>query len=127
MPVAYLDTHVAVWLHASAQAKISREARRVMESHDLLISPMVQLELAMLRQIGRLLHTPERVISGMQSRLGVAVCQLPFALIAAQAAENSWTRDPFDSLIVAQAQANQNARLITADERILEHYSQAIW
>jgi PIN domain nuclease of toxin-antitoxin system len=38
----------------------------------------------------------------------------------------SWTRDPFDRLIVANALAN-DAPLITKDEEIRRNYSRSIW
>ena len=41
---AYLDTHVAVWLHAGLIEKLSLEAKRQIEANDLLLSPMVLLE-----------------------------------------------------------------------------------
>lgn len=42
------------------------------------------------------------------------------------ALKESWTRDPFDRLIVANAKA-AGAPLITKDERIRKHYRRAIW
>lgn len=38
----------------------------------------------------------------------------------------SWTRDPFDRLIVANALAD-GADLVTADERIRQHTDIAVW
>jgi PIN domain nuclease of toxin-antitoxin system len=38
----------------------------------------------------------------------------------------SWTRDPFDRIIVSQA-ALRNAPLVTRDQVIRDHYSQAVW
>jgi len=38
----------------------------------------------------------------------------------------SWTEDVFDRLNVAQPTV-RNSRLVSADEVILEKYSQAIW
>ena len=45
MSVAYLDTHVAVFLHDGLLEELSSEAKRQIEASDLLISPMVFLEL----------------------------------------------------------------------------------
>jgi len=38
----------------------------------------------------------------------------------------SWTRDPFDRVITAQA-ATDGSSLITKDEIILHHYENAVW
>jgi len=38
----------------------------------------------------------------------------------------SWTRDPFDRIIVANAAVNHNI-LVTKDQNILENYEKAIW
>jgi len=38
-----------------------------------------------------------------------------------------WSRDPFDRIIVAQAIANHDAVLLTADAHIRSHYRRAVW
>lgn len=55
------------------------------------------------------------------------MCSLPFASVAVCAIDIGWTDEPFDRLIVANAKANRNAWLITADETIRQHYPQAVW
>jgi PIN domain nuclease of toxin-antitoxin system len=40
--------------------------------------------------------------------------------------KQSWTRDPFDRLIVGQASAN-GAVLVTKDAGIRQNYKQSIW
>lgn len=57
----------------------------------------------------------------------VQICTLPFPLIAEVATGCDWTTDPFDRMIVANAIVSQNAKLITADEKIRSHYGQAVW
>jgi hypothetical protein len=45
-PLIYLDTHVAAWLHAAGASLLSEEAaRRIEETEEIRISPMVRLEL----------------------------------------------------------------------------------
>ncbi|MDQ1473147.1 MAG: hypothetical protein QOJ99_4627, partial [Bryobacterales bacterium] len=39
----------------------------------------------------------------------------------------TWTRDPFDLMIVSHAKANGYAPLVTADESIRAHYPKAVW
>jgi PIN domain nuclease of toxin-antitoxin system len=47
--------------------------------------------------------------------------------VALEAIDVDWTTDPFDRLIVAQAIANSNAKLITRDRLIRKNYPQAVW
>jgi PIN domain nuclease of toxin-antitoxin system len=58
--------------------------------------------------------------------LGVRLCDLPFADVVTAALRQSWTRDPFDRIIVAQA-ALRRAPLITRDATIRAHYHRALW
>jgi PIN domain nuclease of toxin-antitoxin system len=125
--VAYLDTNVAIWLRYGKLKKISKEARRVIEARDLLISPMVYLEFDNVLRLGRVRHSAAEIYSYLNSTIGLTRCQIPFATVAELAGDNLWTTDPFDKIIVAQAQANHNAPLITSDGKIAEHYAQAVW
>lgn len=93
----------------------------------LLVSPMVLLELQYLYEIERTYFTSREVQSRMVSELGVEVCPLPFASVAQAALDESWTRDPFDRMIVAQAKANGLAALVSADARMRQHYPMVIW
>ena len=87
---------------------------------------MVVLELQYLREIGRIRHRPMRVIAALRADLGLSLSDLPFAAVAARAQTFSWTRDPFDRLIAAQA-ALARARLVTRDEVIRRKFRLALW
>jgi PIN domain nuclease of toxin-antitoxin system len=52
--IAYLDTNVVVWLAQGAIARISRKAQGVLERADLLISPMMLIELEYLYESKRI-------------------------------------------------------------------------
>ena len=39
----------------------------------------------------------------------------------------TWTRDPFDLMIVSHAKANNYSILVTQDEKIRKHYPKAVW
>ena len=45
MTVAYLDTHALVWLYAGVVEPFAAASQRVIEAHDLLVSPMALLEI----------------------------------------------------------------------------------
>ena len=125
--IAYLDTHVAIWLHAGALEQLSSEARRQIEANDLLISPMVFLEFQYLYDRKRIRVGPAAMQSYLNSMFGIAICDLPFAAAALAATSIDWTADPFDRLIVGHASARHDAPLITADVTIRRHYPRAVW
>src|SRR5580704_2568316 len=103
---AYLDTHVVIWLCENRPERLSGAALDAINDFDLLISPTVLIELNFLQQIGRIIRSPLDLSKQLRTQLGVRVCNHSFADLAETALFESWTRDPFDLLIVAQAKAN---------------------
>jgi len=124
----YLDTHIVVWLYArGAEAPLSPPAREGLRTAgSLLVSPMVRLEIQYLMEIERVGVGSGPILDELAASLGVRVCEAPFAAVVQRAEQEAWTRDPFDRLIVAQA-ALRDAPLLTKDETIRAHYSQAVW
>ncbi len=125
--IAYLDTHVLVWLMDANLKRITPKAQATLNLATLLVSPIVLLELEYLYEIERTSFRSRDVQAKMRKELGIEVCDLPFGRVTDAALDENWTRDPFDRLIVAQAKANGLTSLITADERMREHYPMAIW
>ena len=123
----YLDTHIAADLYHGIVEDLTIQARKHIESNELLIGPMVLLELGYLHQRKWVLAEPARMLAALNTTFGVNLCQIPFAAVVGQALEIQWTNDPFDRLIVAQAKANQNSKLITRDRLIRKHYPGAVW
>lgn len=122
----YLDTHVAAWLYAGRLDLIPAPAKAALADSELLISPMVILELQYLFEIGRTAKPAREVMTALEGEIGLKVCELPFAKVAERALDQSWTRDPFDRLIVSQA-ALREAPLLSRDSAIHEHYSRTVW
>ncbi len=125
--IAYLDTNVVVWLAQGSLARIGKKARSVLEQADLLISPMVLVELEYLYEVSRIRLSSRDVQLKIEHEIGVRVCDLPFPLVASVVIDEKWTRDPFDRVIVAQAKANGLALLVSADEEIGKHYPRTVW
>ena len=125
--ICYLDTNVLVWLAGGDTRRLSERAKREIETADLLISPIVLLELEYLYEIGRLRIRSRDVLLKMESELGLRVCDFPFGRIASVALDEKWTRDPFDRLIVSNAKANGFSTLVSADEEISRNYPKTIW
>jgi len=125
--IAYLDTHVVVWLCENKPERFSGLALDAINDHDLLISPAVLIELNFLHQIGRVIRNPLDLAKQLRTQLGVQVCGHSFADMAETALFESWTRDPFDLLIVSHAKANGYSPLVTQDEKIRRYYPKAVW
>lgn len=125
--IAYLDTNVILWLAEGSLHHITPEARQVLEKAKLFVSPMVLVELQFLYEVNRISLPPKDVLAKLSQAVDVQVCPLPFPKVADAALNESWTREPFDRLITAQAKANSFATLITADSKIRANYAAAIW
>lgn len=125
--IAYLDTHVVVWLCENKLSSISAPALDALNEHDLLISPMVLIELNFLYQIKRIIRAPQDLAKQLRMQINVQVCNHSFTDLTETALFETWTRDPFDLMIVSHAKANGFAPLITSDDNIRNHYPKAIW
>ncbi|WP_446745664.1 type II toxin-antitoxin system VapC family toxin [Silvibacterium acidisoli] len=125
--IAYLDTHVVVWLAQGDPSRISAKAKAPLEAADLMISPMVLLELEYLREVNRIAFSSREIFLKVEHEFGLRLCDLPFHRVAEIALDEKWTRDPFDRTIVAQAKANGLAPLLSADSDIRDHYPRVIW
>ena len=121
-----LDTHVVVLLAEGRTQTLSKAATRALDQDTLRLSPMVKIELAFLYEIGRIKDSPARYLDDVMHRLAIQWCTSDFESVAEAAQTLSWTRDPFDRVIVAQAHV-EGARLLSKDETIRKNYRRAVW
>lgn len=124
--LTHLDTHVVAWLFAGRADLLSARARTSIEEGDLVISPVVVLELQYLWETKRTTEPASVVVDDLASRIGLGLSQAPFPAVARKAVELGWTRDPFDRLLVAQAQLERCA-FLTADAHILDYDVDVVW
>jgi PIN domain nuclease of toxin-antitoxin system len=124
--IVYLDTHVLLWLHDSLLDRLSGPAIESIERGRLYLSPMAELELQYLHEIGRFRPTAGEAVQVLGEDIGLRRSKFGFAEIAAAAASLSWTRDPFDRLIVAEAMC-AGARLVSKDAAIRRHFPGTVW
>lgn len=122
----HLDTHIVCWLYEARIDLLSDPARAAIERGRLFVSPVVDLELQYLHEVGRISKGPEAVLSALSTEIGLAPDQQPLDKIVARARDLHWTRDPFDRLIVAAALL-AGGRLVTKDALIRKHCKAAIW
>jgi len=124
--VIYLDTHVVVWLYAGELDRFAARAADRIEENDLYISPAVLLELQFLKEIRRISADPMLIYQTLEETIGLQLCRMDFSKVAIGALSQSWTRDPFDRMIAAQALV-RNEALLTKDRTIRRHCSIACW
>ncbi|MEO7196593.1 MAG: PIN domain-containing protein [Pseudonocardiaceae bacterium] len=122
----HLDTHVVAWLFEGPTNHLPAVVRRRLDNEPLVISPIVELELAYLHEIGRTSQPPGVVLKELGAAVGLTVSDAPFGAAVAAAIGLAWTRDPFDRLIAAQA-LTEKETLLTKDERIRKHRELAVW
>jgi PIN domain nuclease of toxin-antitoxin system len=123
----YIDTHVVLWLYALKGDVLSKNACRLIEeSATILISPMVLLEMDYFYEVDRLKVESDQIYRYLKERIRLNVCTKPFIEVIQLASKQSWTRDPFDRIITAQA-AIDHKTLVTKDITIRQHYSKATW
>ncbi len=123
----YLDTHVVLWLYLRRGEGLSERARRLIEyEREIFISPIVLLEVDYLHEIGRTTLGSAPLYEYLHHQIGLQACNKSFLEVIQRASQLSWTRDPFDRVITAQAALEQD-RLITKDRVILEKYEHAVW
>jgi PIN domain nuclease of toxin-antitoxin system len=124
--VIHLDTHVVVWLYEGRTDRLSAAAREWLAAARPVVSPMVRLELALLHEIGRVTVPPAVVLDALRVDADLGIAESGFERVSAIAATLSWTRDPFDRVIVAHALAD-DVPLLTRDERIRARCALARW
>lgn len=124
--VIRLDTHVAVWLYTGERERFTDAALDALEHEELAISPIVELELTYLHEIGRLTVPGAAVTADLRERVGLVTSGASLAAVVTAAAALTWTRDPFDRLIVGDALAT-NSGLLTKDAAIRQHCTLARW
>jgi PIN domain nuclease of toxin-antitoxin system len=110
-----LDTNALLWLH-QGHARSKRLARH---SGRLYISPANLFELQLLVEAGRLRLRQGARVADLSSDGRWLLDDPPAAAWFERALEASWTRDPFDRLLVAHAQI-RGWRLATGDALMLK-------
>lgn len=124
--LVHLDTHIVCWLYEGRTDLISVAAMSVIEQGLLQVSPVVQLELTYLHEIGRINRGGHAVLEALAKDIGLSLADVSLAHVMRTTEALSWTRDPFDRLIVAHAEV-ADALLVTKDKLIRQHCDRAVW
>ncbi|MBI3039320.1 PIN domain-containing protein [bacterium] len=124
METIHLDTHIAIWLFSGEWTSRLKRYKKTSERSILQVSPIVEMEIQFLCEIGRLKFPGKVVVTELMERLGLKISASSFHQVIRQSHFETWTRDPFDRIIVANAKTD-GARLLTKDENILANFPQA--
>jgi PIN domain nuclease of toxin-antitoxin system len=100
--------------------------RARIEAEDTFVSPVVELELTYLYEVGRVTEPAMAPLQALARTVGLEIADASLTAVTRAALGLTWTRDPFDRLIAAHAIAI-GAPLLTADRTILEHLPLATW
>ncbi|HPO03633.1 MAG TPA: PIN domain-containing protein [Treponemataceae bacterium] len=122
----FIDTHIVVWLYQKDKNRFSDLALQLLESDDLRISPAVAFEIEYLFETGRLTERSRPILAWLERTIQLKEDQAAFSAVGEAALDESWTRDPFDRLIVAHANL-YGAPLLSKDRTIRERYRHARW
>ena len=124
--VVHLDTHIVCWLYEGRIELLTPAAMRAIEAGLLQVSPVVQLELTYLHEIGRINRGGNSVLEALAKDIGLSVADVSFAQVIKVAETLSWTRDPFDRMIAAHA-VIADALLVSKDTLIRKHCPNVVW
>lgn len=115
-----VDTHVWLWMQASPQ-RLRDETLRLLadESNEVLLSAASSWEMAIKYRLGRLPlpEPPETYVPSRMRRSGTTPVPVEHAHALRVAELPDHHRDPFDRLIVAQAQL-LSTPVVTADAQL---------
>jgi PIN domain nuclease of toxin-antitoxin system len=114
------------WLYEGAYRRIPAAARKLIESEESFVSPIVELELTYLHEVGRVTEPAAVALAALRKTIGLQIADASLAAMAQAATDLTWTRDPFDRMIAAQAVV-ADAPLVTADGAILDNLPLATW
>ena len=87
---------------------------------------MVIMELEYLFEIQKVKDNAKNVIDYLTEKINLQLDECGFTELIEYALHETWTRDPFDRIIVAHAKM-RNASLVSADREIKKRYKKAIW
>ena len=128
-PPLLLDTNIVIWT-LSASARISARARRAMSrpAVSLAVSVVSVWEIVLKHQAGKLRFqvSLDEVIDQILYHSPWTILPMVPDCLSALAALPMLHSDPFDRLLIAQAQRAGMA-ILTADEKIAKYKVRTIW
>ena len=119
-----LDTHCLLWARA-APARLSSEARAALTDprHQLFVSVASAWEIVIKHALGRLelAHAPESLVPRLIAATQAVTLPIEQSHALRVARLPLHHRDPFDRILIAQAQV-ERLTIVTADERFAAYH-----
>jgi hypothetical protein len=125
--IASLDTNAVIWLSDGCRRPSSLETIRLIDLAELLVSPLVVLELESLDEIRRSKQSARDVETIIEHELGIHVCGLPCGGLANRAHDQRRARIQLDRMIVAQAKGSGLGDSIPSGQVIASRCAQTTW
>jgi PIN domain nuclease of toxin-antitoxin system len=116
---------VLVWLYKDP-TDFPPAVKALLDRDELYVSPLVALELQYLWETQRILVEPGLILENAYTGLGLSMDAANAGTAILWSRNLTWTRDPFDRIITAQAHIAQ-AALATKDRTIRQNYDRAVW
>jgi PIN domain nuclease of toxin-antitoxin system len=111
---------------AGSPNAFSSRAVELLATEALIVSPIVDLELTYLFEVGKLRVSGSTIVADLKERIGLQHSTQTLASVVAAAIPLNWTRDPFDRLLVGDA-IGANSSLLTKDSNILANCTLTEW
>lgn len=126
---ALLDTHAFLWADVD-DPRLSKRAREIIRStgNNVLFSSVSALEISIKASRGRL-DIPEAAATFLPTRIAIfGLEELPVRVEHAIGVADlpHYHRDPFDRLLIAQAQV-EGLPILTSDPNIRQYDVEVIW
>ncbi len=121
-----LDTHAVLWWFTDDR-RLSRKAGAALDdtANDLFVSSVAAYEIVYKQGSGRLAPLPDGLLRRLQ-RAGITVIALSLEHALAAAALPGPHRDPWDRIMIAQAQA-ERLSVITVDHVFSDYGVPVLW
>jgi len=119
-----LDTHVFLWWRSDSPQLLGPTRKAIAEADVVFVSAATAWEAAIKQALGRL-DLPDTVEAGVEDS-GFEKLPITLAHAEAAAALPRHHGDPFDRMLVAQAQA-EDLTLVTHDRRIQPYDISVLW
>jgi PIN domain nuclease of toxin-antitoxin system len=113
-----LDTHVLLWWLADDPALSEDARRRIANEPEVFVSAASAWEIAIKRALGKL-EAPEDLLEALEAG-GIGRLPIEFEHASIAGALPRHHDDPFDRMLVAQAQ-HEGLTLLTSDTRIASY------
>ena len=122
---ALLDTHALLWWLTNDR-RLSRRAKDTIESDEVLVSVVSAWEIEIKRGLERIEADTHAILGEVTSTDGFTWLEIGPAHVAALVDLPPLHRDPFDRMLVAQAQL-EHVALISRDRDLRRYEIETIW